>query len=131
MADYEICMYVGYHDANNVSTFDGDSVTQLKKIENDLKNVYAVLPARRDAATGFAAAATRPRAGCWSMEDRHHKSLILKCIANRHNTIRDEFTFRYIIIGWRFNIDYSFQFNDLIPEYRINKFNNVLLTQSL
>ena len=30
----------------------------------------------RDAATGFAAVATRPRAGCWSMEDRRRKSLI-------------------------------------------------------
>ena len=25
----KVCMYVGYHDANNVSTFDGDPVTQL------------------------------------------------------------------------------------------------------
>ena len=24
------CMYVGYHDANNVSYFGGDPVTQLK-----------------------------------------------------------------------------------------------------
>ena len=28
-------MYVGYHDANNVSNFDGDPVTQL-----NLKNVF-------------------------------------------------------------------------------------------
>ena len=25
----KLCMYVGYHDANNVSNFCGDSVTQL------------------------------------------------------------------------------------------------------
>ena len=29
MADYETCTYVGYHTANNVSTFGGDPVTQL------------------------------------------------------------------------------------------------------
>ena len=26
----KLCMYVGYHDANNVSTFGGDPVTQFK-----------------------------------------------------------------------------------------------------
>ena len=30
----KLCMYVGYHDADNVSNFDGDPVTQL-----NLKNV--------------------------------------------------------------------------------------------
>ena len=25
----KLCMYVGYHDANNVSTFSGDPMTQL------------------------------------------------------------------------------------------------------
>ena len=25
----KLCMYVGYHDANNVSTFGGDPVNQL------------------------------------------------------------------------------------------------------
>ena len=29
----KFCMYVGYHTANNVSNFDGDPVTQLKKIK--------------------------------------------------------------------------------------------------
>ena len=29
MADYEICMNVGYHDANNVSNVGGNPVTQL------------------------------------------------------------------------------------------------------
>ena len=27
----KLCMYVGYHDANNVSNFGGDSVTRLNK----------------------------------------------------------------------------------------------------
>ena len=26
----KLCVYVGYHDANNVSNFSGDPVTQLK-----------------------------------------------------------------------------------------------------
>ena len=38
----KLCMYVGYHDANNVSTFGGD---RYKKNVN--KNCYAVLRARR------------------------------------------------------------------------------------
>ena len=25
----KLCMYVGYHDANHLSTFDGDPVTKL------------------------------------------------------------------------------------------------------
>ena len=35
MTDYETFMYVGYHDANNVSNFGGDPVTQLngKKLQ--------------------------------------------------------------------------------------------------
>ena len=34
------CMYVGYHDANNVSNFGGDPVTQLnlkKRFKNCLR----------------------------------------------------------------------------------------------
>ena len=31
----KLCMYVGYHDANNVSNFGGDPVTQL-----NLKTVF-------------------------------------------------------------------------------------------
>ena len=33
----KLCMYVGYHDANNVSTFGGDPVTQL-----NVKKCYCV-----------------------------------------------------------------------------------------
>ena len=37
----KLCMYVGYHDANNVSNFGGDPVTQLnfktlKKINSNV-----------------------------------------------------------------------------------------------
>ena len=42
----KLCMYVGYHDANNVSNFGGDPVTQLI-LFNVLKLFYAVLRARR------------------------------------------------------------------------------------
>ena len=42
----KLCMYVGYHDANNVSNFGGDPVNQLHFL-NVLKKCYAVLRARR------------------------------------------------------------------------------------
>ena len=62
-------MYVGYYDSNNVSDFGGDPETHafLKRF-----NFFTLLYGHhnRDAATGFAAVATRPRAGCWSMEER-------------------------------------------------------------
>ena len=75
----KLCMYVGYHDANNVSNFGGDQVTQLnlKKRFKMSGCFMGTAHHSRDAATGFAAVATRPRAGCWSMEDRRRKSLIL------------------------------------------------------
>ena len=71
-------MYVGCHDANNVSNFGGDPVTQLNLKTLKFFN-YAVLQARRtiamtsmvhhsrDAVTGFAAVATRraQAAGVW------------------------------------------------------------------
>ena len=43
------CMYVGYHDANNVSTFGGDPVTKLnfktrlKKVMRDLQRRSSIL----------------------------------------------------------------------------------------
>ena len=43
----KLFMYVGYHDANNVSHFGGDTVTQLIFFKNVLKMFYAVLRARR------------------------------------------------------------------------------------
>ena len=35
----ELCMYVGYHDATNVSNFVGDPVTQLN-LKKSLKSNY-------------------------------------------------------------------------------------------
>ena len=55
----KLCMYVGYHDANNVSNVGGDHSI-----------IYAVLRTWRSIA---AAVATRPRADCSSMEG--HTSL--------------------------------------------------------
>ena len=69
----KLCMYVGYHDADNVSNFDGDQVTQL----NFKKRLYYYLRCFTDMAlhsryaiTVSAAVATRSRADCSSMEDR-------------------------------------------------------------
>ena len=45
----KLCMYVGYHDANNVSNFGGDPVAQLnfkkslKKIIRDLRRRSSIL----------------------------------------------------------------------------------------
>ena len=69
----KLCMHVGYHDVHNVSNFGGGPVAQLifflnKKIL--VRCFSGTAHHCRDAATGFAAVATRPRAGCWSMEDR-------------------------------------------------------------
>ena len=76
MNDYEICMYVGYHDANNVPNFGGDSIIWAVEISFVLRCITGTAHHSRDAATGFAAVATRPRAGCWSMEDRRRKSVM-------------------------------------------------------
>ena len=45
----KLCMYVGYYDANNVSTFGGDPVTKLnfktrfKKVMRDLQRRSSIL----------------------------------------------------------------------------------------
>ena len=60
----------GYHDANKVSIFGGDPVTQfnLKKVfKNCLRCFTDTAHHSRDAGTSFAAVATRPRADCSSM----------------------------------------------------------------
>ena len=72
MGDYET-LYVCrvYHDANNVSTFGGDPVTQLnfKNVKKkSLRCFTGTAHHSRDAATGFAAVATRSRADCNGME---------------------------------------------------------------
>ena len=66
-----MCMYVGYHDANNVSNVGGDPVTQL-----NFKNVLwyylrcftDMALHSRYAVTVSAVVATRSRADCSSME---------------------------------------------------------------
>ena len=64
------CMYVGYHDANNVSNFGGDPVTQLIFFKTFYSIIYAVLRTWRSIA---ALVAKRPRADCSSKEG--HTSL--------------------------------------------------------
>ena len=54
----KLCMYVGYHDANNVSNVGGDPVTQLNKKKLYII-IYAVFRTWRSIAV---AVATRPRA---------------------------------------------------------------------
>ena len=71
----KLCMYVGYHTANNVSNFGGDAVTQLIFL-NVLKNVISFTGMAlhsRDVVTVSAAVATRSRADCSSREG--HTSL--------------------------------------------------------
>ena len=71
----KLCMYVGYHDANYVSNFGGDPVTQLnvKTFKKMLCCFTGTAHHSHDAATGFAAVAMRSRADCSSMEG--HTSL--------------------------------------------------------
>ena len=69
----KLCMYVGYHDANNVSTFGCDPVKFKTRLKKCLPCSTGTPHHSRDAATGFAAVATRLRACCSSMEG--HTSL--------------------------------------------------------
>ena len=65
------CMYVGYHDANNVSHFGGDPMTQLNFFKNVLlyylRCVTDMALHSRDAVTVSAAVASRSRAYCSNM----------------------------------------------------------------
>ena len=85
----KLCIYVGYHDANNVYNFDGDPVTQLYG-QYKLVLLYAVLLARRTIAV------TRPlvlrlllrdhaqAAGVWKT-DAGHTSLSTSLVnVNQH-----------------------------------------------
>ena len=72
----KLCMYVGYHDANNVSNFGGDAVTQLlflNVLEYYLRCFTDMALHSRDAVTVSVAVATRSHADCSSMEG--HTSL--------------------------------------------------------
>ena len=69
----KLCMYVGYHDANNVKFWlsPSDPIKfRKKRFKKRLRCFTGTVHHRRNAATGFADVATRPRACCWSMEDR-------------------------------------------------------------
>ena len=58
----KLCMYVRYHDPNNVSNFGGDSVTELnlKKVKKMYLCCFTgTAHDSRDAVTGFAAVARR------------------------------------------------------------------------
>ena len=46
----KLCMYVGYNDANNVSNFGGDTVTQLNLKKTFYSIIYAVLQTWRSIA---------------------------------------------------------------------------------
>ena len=81
----KLCMYVGYHDANNVSNFGDDPVTQLnvkKRFKNCLRCFTGTAHHSRDAPTGFAAVPTRPRTGCSSMEGHTSLSTALVVVSS-------------------------------------------------
>ena len=67
----KLCMYVGYHDANNVLHFGGDPVAQLN-FENVsyyyLSSFTDMMLHSRDTVAVYAVVATRSRADCSSME---------------------------------------------------------------
>ena len=84
----KLCMYVGYLDANNVSNFCGDPVTHYIFLKFTILRCFTgTAHHSRDAATGFAAVATRSRRGCWSMEDRRRKYLIHRSYQPKHSPI--------------------------------------------
>ena len=55
--------------SKNVSTFGGEPILWAVEISFVLRCFTGTAYHSRDAATGFAAVATRSRTGCWSMED--------------------------------------------------------------
>ena len=72
----KLCMYVGYHDANNVSNCGGDPVTQLhlkNVLQYYLRYFTDMALHSRYAVTVSEAVATRPRTDYSSMEG--HTSL--------------------------------------------------------
>ena len=80
-------MYVGYHDANNVSNFGGVAVTQfnLKKVlQYYLRCFMDMALHSRDTVTVSAAVVTRLRADCRSMEG--HTSLSTALVCDRDHT---------------------------------------------
>ena len=67
----KLCMYFGHHDANNVSNFGGDPVTQLdfkkrfKKVIIDLQRRSTLLQSARDRVAKAAKTVTASR--LWSV----------------------------------------------------------------
>ena len=79
-------MYVGYHDANNVSNFGGDTVTQLH-LKNRCIVLFTLFYGHSiDAVTVSAAVATRSRADCSSMEC--HTSLSKALVSHNKTLLR-------------------------------------------
>ena len=68
----KLFMYVGYHDANNVAHFGGDTLTRL----NYLRCFTDMALHSRDAVTPSAAVAPRSRADVSSREARRRKYII-------------------------------------------------------
>ena len=64
----KLCMYVGYHDANNVSHFGGDPIKFKKRFIVSFKLFTGMAPHSCDAVTVSVAVATRSCAGCSSVE---------------------------------------------------------------
>ena len=78
----KLCMYVGYHDTNTFWWCPSDPIKLKKCLKKLLRCFTGTAHHSRDAATGFAAVATRPRAYCSSMEGHTRLStalVYLKC----------------------------------------------------
>ena len=72
----KLCMYslyVGYNDANNVSNFGGDPVSQL----NFLKRLHFLFMLLYGHGHWFCGCCYATRAGCWSMEDRRRHQMAI------------------------------------------------------
>ena len=89
----KLCMYVGSHDANNVSNFSGEPVTQLNFKK---RFIYAVLRTWRSMSMTLsvsAAVGTRSGADCSSMEGHTSLSTALvmttfcRIVTNHNNYI--------------------------------------------
>ena len=66
----KLCMYVGYHDANNVSNFGGDSIN----FKNFYSIIYAVLQTWRSIAV------TRSQFLRWLLHDHAQTGSVWKAI---------------------------------------------------
>ena len=71
----KLCMYVGYHDANNVSNFGGDPVTKLNLKKRFYSIIYAVLRTWRSIAV------TRSQFLRRSLRDHAHTAAAWKTVA--------------------------------------------------